>query len=849
MNKTRDHLDRPVFTTSRLAEFCSEKELVAQIGHTSWEWPLVIAKELPDNAFDEAERTGTPPRIAISVTAQNQIIVADNGAGMPPSVVEKLINYDSRSSSKEAFVSPTRGQQGNALKTILAMPFAIDGETGNTIIESYGARHSIEFGIDPIRRSPVIRHDIGTSAVKTGTRITVRWPNRASYQLMDCREQFLHLGQNFAILNPHAHMTVSWRGQATDYLPTNLEWEKWTASDPTSPHWYNTERFERLIAAYIAHELDNGGSITVREFVSSFRGLSGTSKQKALLENIGAARTTLSDFFDNGDNTSALTALLAGMKQLSKPIRPSDLGVIGRNHLFASFGQLGVEPGSFRYHMLHGTTEAGLPWVAEIAFGWTPNSQTRRLICGINFSPSISNPFTNLGDHVGLDSLLTDRRASESEPVAFLVHLTCPVLQFSNRGKSALDLTGELGDAIAAATVKVTADWAKQRQAEERRASRESFRRDRVTRSSKVSVKTAAYEIMERAWLKASSGGTLPATARQVMYAARQHIQDRTGKQLDDGYFTQTLLPDYLAENDLDWDVVHDSRGHFKEPTMGQFGIGTLEVRRYLDGIGKPELVDAHLNRPTIHLNGPDGNYSAVLFIEKEGFLPLLQHVQLARRFDLAIMSTKGMPTTAARHLVERLCSGDNGLPLFVLHDFDKSGFSIAATLQRTNRRYQFANDIRLVDLGLRLADVDALNLHSSAEKAFDKGHDEQKRNNLLANGATAAEVDFLLNERVELNALTADQLVRFIEDKLVLHGVRKIIPDDELLARTFTTQIQSKALHEIVREARSTLPEADASSVPADLRDRVSRLVTQRPTMHWYDAVVEIAGEFGEQR
>ena len=29
------------------------------------------------------------------------------------------------------------------------------------------------------------------------------------------------------------------------------------------------------------------------------------------------------------------------------------------------------------------------------------------------------------------------------------------------------------------------------------------------------------------------------------MYAARKYIQERTGKQLNDTYFTQTLLPDY----------------------------------------------------------------------------------------------------------------------------------------------------------------------------------------------------------------------------------------------------------------------------------------------------------------
>ena len=40
--------------------------------------------------------------------------------------------------------------------------------------------------------------------------------------------------------------------------------------------------------------------------------------------------------------------------------------------------------------------------------------------------------------------------------------------------------------------------------------------------------------MMQAAYMKASAGNTLPAKARQVMYAARGEIQERTGKSLDD---------------------------------------------------------------------------------------------------------------------------------------------------------------------------------------------------------------------------------------------------------------------------------------------------------------------------
>jgi hypothetical protein len=102
-------------------------------------------------------------------------------------------------------------------------------------------------------------------------------------------------------------------------------------------------------------------------------------------------------------------------------------------------------------------------------------------------------------------------------------------------------------------------------------------RRDRP-----VTTKEAAYAVMEAAYLKASANGTLPANPRQIMYAARDAIQKATGKPLDSQYFSQTLLVDYVEEEGVDWDIVWDDRGHFREPHVGlKIGLGTLAVRGY----------------------------------------------------------------------------------------------------------------------------------------------------------------------------------------------------------------------------------------------------------------------------
>jgi len=77
------------------------------------------------------------------------------------------------------------------------------------------------------------------------------------------------------------------------------------------------------------------------------------------------------------------------------------------------------------------------------------------------------------------------------------------------------------------------------------------------------------------------------------MYAARPEIQRRTGKQLDDNYFTQTLLPDYIADRDPLWKskVVYDDRGHLIEPHTGKtIRLGTLAVRNYLTAMRDPKI-------------------------------------------------------------------------------------------------------------------------------------------------------------------------------------------------------------------------------------------------------------------
>ena len=113
----------------------------------------MVVKELTENALDAAEEAQLPPRIEVTVTPE-LIEVRDHGPGIPPETVEGALDLTSRTSSRAAYAGPTRGQQGHALKTILAMPFALDGEAGLVEIEARGILHRIAVGLDRVAQQP-----------------------------------------------------------------------------------------------------------------------------------------------------------------------------------------------------------------------------------------------------------------------------------------------------------------------------------------------------------------------------------------------------------------------------------------------------------------------------------------------------------------------------------------------------------------------------------------------------------------------------------------------------------------------------------------------------------------------
>src|SRR5262249_32728520 len=109
-------------------------------------------------------------------------------------------------------------------------------------------------------------------------------------------------------------------------------------------------------------------------------------------------------------------------------------------------------------------------------------------------------------------------------------------------------------------------------------------------------------------------------------------------------------------------------------------------------------------------------------------------------------------------------------------------------------------------------------------------------------NGATEAEIDFLLDRRVELNAMTSDQLVAFVEGKLRRHGIGKIVPKKKELAQAYELFTRNREAEKIVSWELKKLNGNALRNAPRDLDKRVRDYLVKYPTVRWDQAVQEIA-------
>jgi hypothetical protein len=393
-----------------------------------------------------------------------------------------------------------------------------------------------------------------------------------------------------------------------------------------------------------------------------------------------------------------------------------------------------------------------------------------------------------------------------------------------------------LADDILGITKKVSKEWTKQRHAEQ------TGRRTRATRmyvySDRVNFTDVAASILPRAYAHASGNGRYSVSKRQLYYACREAFKNNTGRDLEYNYFAGTLLVQYMnrrPETEA-WRITRDPRGTLTIPNTGhdtRIPVGTIQIddhlRREAQACDLYSIEKPATEWPSV---AAGQRYRAVLYIEKEGFQPILEEAEIAERFDLAIMSCKGQSVVAARRFVDQVCAAQRGVPLLTVTDFDKAGFEIAQRLtsvsgwaeENDRVTYRFQNAIDVVHLGLRLADAQAYGLQEE-ECDFSGGFASDSI-------ATEEEKAFLKSgRRVELNAFTSPQFIEWLEAKITEQLPGRLIPADDVLADAYRRAlVVAKVNRAVERVEERAVEKARAATVPRSLRRRLEKAMKDNP-------------------
>ena len=362
-------------------------------------------------------------------------------------------------------------------------------------------------------------------------------------------------------------------------------------------------------------------------------------------------------------------------------------------------------------------------------------------------------------------------------------------------------------------------------------------------------MKELVWEVMDEAYNKASSNGRYYANARQIMYQARALVKNKNPDAWKQDSTFQVYLKDYILEERPDWasNVVWSAKGNFIEPhTRKKVGLGGIEIREYEEKWKKHFKVLPELkSEEKIKTKGPTNRFNTVLFIEKEGFTEMLMEAGIFEKYDMAFMSTKGMPTDASCDLNEWFSR--KNVKIFVLRDFDLAGFKIVRTLKKGTQLTQGSN---VIDMGLRLKDVQDMGLESESV-TYNQSKDPKEYLEDYCE-ATEEECKFLVEsndsyferswngQRVELNMMTSEQLIEFIEKKLEEYGVEKVIPEEFVLKDAYKRAIYFQKMDNKCDEIKRKMMKENIK-IPDDLEKEVKEYLGENKTESWDNAIWEI--------
>ncbi len=647
----------PILSRSRSLDYLNIQGLCAITGCQKEYFDSWILKELIDNALDACNADKVKhPKIDVEITRIDNVVnfcVQDNGPGLSQENLKRVLDFYRFSGSKYYLKKPQRGFMGNALKAIIGIPYALaqlHGQVPPVKVTSNGFCHTIRIEVIQSDNVTVNIESIETDVNDTIVQVSLPALNK----YWGRSQRYLNLIKLYSIFNPAASFNISLQNEQDNYTRSfpGEESPRKTFKGKPSIHWCTLEEIRRYIKA-----LEETTSISVDKFISSYFGFSTKTRRTEILNPIDIPpETNLSELCED-----KVDQIYNTMVSSRKPPKPKQLTQIGEKKLLAKISAAYFEPLKHKYKSIatdYHVDGVSYPSRIEVLI-MTTDKETlpkRRVIVGINQTPTLNNPLRNTifygskkkkstfhGVHAFLDSV----NIKEKDPLLVLIHISTPNPSYENYGKTQLNIQPFLKPLTQA--IKTAS----------------SFYSRYKRGNRKVGEKSEARKLLMQELLR-----------RVELLKAQGHIPDNQMITM------QTLYYQIRKKMGGDIKIKRKSLIAAIKPECDDLGYKRLQlgiittVRAELHFRGKDYPI-SYDNLDRLAKLGSD-----IIIVEKEGISLALS--KCADKYGVALLTSRGFLVEYAQELVELMREQKGNL--YLLTDFDAAGISISTKVPSVPR-------------------------------------------------------------------------------------------------------------------------------------------------------------------
>ncbi len=685
------------FSFNREYDYVRLEGLSRATGRPAHEWDMYIVKELIDNALDadEALWCHDPqqfPSLSIQMEyisvpppqCQQLLVRVENGAMFPVKQVRDIFATQWYTSRKAFIKRLTRGALGNALKTLLGIPYALHNRVADNwkpdlkplSICCTGTEYLPRYIVDPTAQTLRLECETRHCKPVAGTLISVG----VDYFVQEIPRTLAEiemLAQQYRLCNPHAqfHWTVEmgnhvWR---QEYAASRAWASKFLGTAPVQ--WYSLTGFKDLLGALYREQFgeETGCMLPAKLVCRYFAGFNSNPASKdhtaTVTQTIGQDSLTEADV-----NGPVATELYKALGRYSPRFDSSQLGCIGTEHVRAVLTNTFSVEGNVEYKCV---TEAGsdpsTPFVLEAAAARLKDGK-RQVWTAINFSPTYGDPFLSRWIRtpmqpnepvLGLRGLLDAYNLREDTPFVLFLHLVCPNIEHTEFSKTEVNHL-PFEKALVGMLDQLLTELRQTREEEELRLEQSIFQvLDAILQALGANERFIFEQLVERLRERLSQNQALADWFNRPDAISRLRIYIESYQSIN------PVITRYVAR---------PAEGILNIPSHPEHHFAVLA-----EHLSRDLLAEHHVNK--------------ILHVQARELEPVIIENGWLCQMDMALLRNPPGLDGLEEAVVQ--CVSRSDLPILVLHNADETGDALVEQMRTWLRKRQL-DDARIIDLGLR---------------------------------------------------------------------------------------------------------------------------------------------------